>query len=330
MNPNTRWPLTGLASQGAVRCLSLSAWLALAVVGINAQAATPAAPGAGTAQAVSALDDDGQTLRLASPARRIVSLAPHATELLFAAGAGDRVVATVRYGDYPAAARALPQVGDANLLDLERIAALKPDLIVVWMHGSAAHQIERLKALKLPIFHSEPRSLAQIGDSLQRLGVLAGVAPQAEAAAQAYAAELAGLRQRYSGRPPLRVFYQVWHQPLLTVNDQHLISDMIRLCGGVNVFGRQPALVPSVSQEAVLAARPQVLATSTPDGLTDDSLQMWRGFQATSGLLRQAVVVPADLISRATPRALGGTRLLCEGLERVRAAGSSAGASAAR
>lgn len=329
MNRNTRRPLTGLARPRAARSLVWCVGLALAVVSVNAQAATPAAPGAGTAQAVSALDDDGQALRLASPARRIVSLAPHATELLFAAGAGDRVVATVRYGDYPAGARALPQVGDANLLDLERIAALKPDLIVVWMHGSSAHQIERLKALKVPIFHSEPRNLAQIGDSLRRLGVLAGVAPQAEAAAQAYATELAGLRQRYSGRPPLRVFYQVWHQPLLTVNDQHLISDMIHLCGGVNVFGRQPALVPSVSQEAVLAARPQVLATSTPDGLSDDSLQMWRGFQATAGLLRQAVVVPADLISRATPRALDGTRLLCEGLERVRVA-SSRGAAAAR
>lgn len=263
-------------------------------------------------------DDDGRWVALVRPAQRIVSLSPHATELLFAAGAGARVVATVRYGDFPAAARALPQVGDAQQLDLERIAALKPDLIVVWMHGSAAHQIERLRALQVPIFHSEPRSLLQIGDSLRRLGRLAGVPAQADAAAAAYAAELDGLRQRYSGRPPLRVFYQVWHQPLLTVNDQHLISDMIRLCGGVNVFGGQAALVPGVSQEAVLAAGVQVLATSTADGEPDDSLAQWRGFQRMAPVLRQAVLIPADFVSRPTPRALEGTRRMCEGLERVR------------
>ena len=268
--------------------------------------------------ALSAQDDDGHPVTLARPAQRIVSLSPHATELLFAAGAGARVVATVRYGDYPAAARALPQVGDAQQLDLERIVALKPDLIVVWMHGSAAHQIDRLRALRVPIFHSEPRSLAQIGQSLLQLGRLAGVPAQAEAAAAAYARDLQALRQRYSGRPTLRVFYQVWHQPLLTVNDQHLISDMIRLCGGINVFGRQAALVPTVTQEAVLSAQVQVLATSTPDGLADDSLGLWRGFRSMAPLLRQAVVLPADHVSRPTPRALMGTRQLCEGMERVR------------
>lgn len=280
---------------------------------------------AGPAHAmVSVQDDDGRTVTLPAPARRIVSLAPHTTELLFAAGAGAHVVATVRYGDYPEAAKALPQVGDATQLDLERIAALKPDLIVVWMHGSAAHQIDRLRALKIPIFHSEPRDLAQIGDSLKRLGVLAGEPSRGNAAAAAYAAELAALRQRYSGRPPMRVFYQVWHQPLLTVNDHHLISDMIHLCGGVNVFGSQAALVPAISVEAVLAARPQVLATSTPDGLNDDSLAMWRGFKAMAPLLRQAVVVPADFISRQSPRALTGARRLCEGIEQVRSGPAAA------
>jgi iron complex transport system substrate-binding protein len=273
---------------------------------------------------VSARDDDGRELRLPAPARRIVSLAPHATELLFAAGAGAQVVGNVRFGDYPDAAKKLPVVGDAVLLDLERIAALKPDLVVVWMHGSSAAQIERLQALHLPVFHSEPRRLDQIGDSLRRLGVLAGTGPAADAAAARYEAQLAALRQRYAGRPPLRVFYQVWHQPLLTVNDQHLIADVIHLCGGVNVFGAQPALVPQVSDEAVLAARPQVLATSTPDvrgqGADDEGVKRWRGWRHFEPVARRAIViVPADLISRQTPRILDGARLMCEGFERVRA-----------
>lgn len=272
-----------------------------------------------TAQPVSATDDAGQTLRLAAPARRIVSLAPHATELLFAAGAGERVVATVRYGDYPDAAKKLPQVGDAHLLDLERIVALRPDLIVVWMHGSAAAQIDRLKTLKLPIFYSEPKNLAQIGDSLRRLGHLAGSDAVASAAADAYAAELARLRQTYAKRPPLRVFYQVWHQPLLTLNDQHLISDVLRLCGGVNVFGTHSALVPQVNPEAVLAARPQVLATSTADGRPDDSLALWQGFKHFAPVQQQAVIwLHADHISRQSTRIVLGAQALCEGLERQR------------
>jgi iron complex transport system substrate-binding protein len=269
---------------------------------------------------VSVQDDDGRTVSLPAPARRIVSLAPHTTELLFDAGAGAQVVATVRYGDHPAAAKTLPVVGDAHLLDLERIAALKPDLIVVWLHGSAAGQIDKLRTLKIPLFHSEPRSLPQIGDSLRRLGVLAGTDAAAQTAAKAFDTDLARLRQRYSTRPPLRVFYQVWHQPLMTVNDQHLISDVIHLCGGVNVFGTQAALVPTVSAEAVLATRPQVLATSTLDGQVDDSIAHWRGFKAFEPIARQAVVtIPSDLISRHTPRILQGAQRMCEGFEQVRA-----------
>lgn len=225
----------------------------------------------------------------------------------------------MRYGDYPAAAKQLPVVGDANHLDLERIAALKPDLIVVWMHGNSAAQLDRLRALKLPLFHSEPRDLAQIGESLRRLGTLAGTRAQADAAADAFATELAALRRQYAARPPLRVFYQVWHQPLLTINDSHPIADMVRGCGGVNVFGSEPMLVPTVSREAVLAARPQVLVSSSVETREDETLSPWRGLSRFEPMARGAVVmVPADLISRASPRALQAMRQLCEGLEQVR------------
>lgn len=294
--------------------MNLNAGVAVAALTLLACAAPAhAAP-------VTALDDDGRPVSLAGPAMRIVSLAPHTTELLFAAGAGDKVVANVRYGDYPAAARALPVVGDSHGLDLERIAALKPDLIVVWMHGSSAGQIDRLKALKLPIFHSEPRSLPQIGDSIRRLGVLAGTQPAADAAADAYARDLAALEQRYRQRPPLRVFYQIWHKPLMTVNDKHLISDVVRLCGGVNVFGSHPTYVPTVSAEAVIAAQPQALATSTLDGQVDDSVGHWRAFKHFEPIAKQAVVtIPSDHISRHTPRILLGAKRMCEGFEQVRA-----------
>lgn len=274
---------------------------------------------------VTATDDAGRNVTLAAPARRIVSLAPHATELLYAAGAGPQVVATVRYADHPEAARALPRVGDANQLDLERIAALKPDLVVVWGHGSAVEQVERLKALKLPLFYSEPRRLPDIAASLRTLGRLAGTTDAANASALAYEAELQRLRQRYAGQSPMRVFFQIWHQPLMTVNDQHLISDVIHLCGGVNVFGTQSALVPMPSAEAVLAAKPQVLVTpageATPDGTINDSLAEWRGFKTFEPVARrQTVLLLSDHISRATPRVLLAADKLCQSLEGFRKA----------
>jgi iron complex transport system substrate-binding protein len=302
------------------------------VVVVVAWAAAAMAAAPGLSAPVSARDDDGQLVSLPAPARRILSLSPHATELLFAAGAGANVVGTVRYADYPEAARRLPRVGDAMQLDLERMASLKPDLIVVWLHGSAIGQIERLKVLKVPVFNSEPTTLAQIGSSLRRLGTLAGTDAAAQRAADAFDAELAALRQRYAGRAPVRVFYQVWHQPLITVNDQHLIGDVIKVCGGVNVFGSQAVRVPMPSAEAVLAARPQVLVSSYNDNggeaadaatlqhALNETLSPWVGFKAFEPVAKkQVLLLPADWISRQSPRALLAARRLCQALDQVRA-----------
>jgi iron complex transport system substrate-binding protein len=263
-------------------------------------------------------DDDGDPVTLPAPAQRIVSLAPHTTEILFAAGAGDKIVATVRYADYPPAAQRLPQVGDLQLLDLERIAALKSDLIVVWMHGNAAQQIERLRSLGLPIFHSEPHKILDVADSLRRLGKLAGTSDQAEGAAKAFEAEYRRLRDRYSDRPPVRVFYQVWDDPVMTVNDTHMISDVLRLCGGRNVFGYLIPLVPTVDVDAVVQARPQVLLAGLP-GREDGAMAPWlelKHFEPTErGFL---FVVPADLISRHGPRILLGAQKVCTLLDEAR------------
>jgi iron complex transport system substrate-binding protein len=267
---------------------------------------------------VSVVDDHGDVVTLSAPARHIVSLAPHTTELLFAAGAADRVVATVRYADYPPAAQKVPQVGDTQSLDLERIAALKPDLIVVWMHGNAMQQIERLRALGLPIFHSEPHKIVDIADSLRRLGKLAATDAQAERAARAFETEHRRLQSRYSKRPAVRVFYQVWDNPVMTVNDDHLISDVLRLCGGQNVFGHLDTLVPTMDVEAVLKAHPQVLIAGLPGG-EEGRLDRWREFKhfepVEQGLL---FTVPADLISRHGPRILLGAQRICTVLDEAR------------
>jgi iron complex transport system substrate-binding protein len=287
------------------------AWCALATTLL---AAWPA-----SAEPVSVVDDRGQRITLPAPARRIISLAPHTTEILYAAGAGSHVVATVRWSDYPPEAQKLPRVGDGLLLDLERIVALRPDLIVVWMHGNAQAQIDRLRALGLPIFNSEPKSIAGIANSVRRIGKLAGTETQAETAASAFEDQYRTLRVRFANRPPVRVFYQIWHEPVMTVNDTHLISDVLRLCGGVNVFGALGPLVPTVDTEAVLRAHPQVLLAGVLPGREDESLDRWRALRHFEPTAEQLLfALPSDFISRHGPRILQGVSMVCERLEQTR------------
>lgn len=269
---------------------------------------------------VVATDDIGRELRLAQPARRIVSLAPHITELLFAAGAGERVVGAVAYSDYPEAARSLPRVGGYGNIDMEAVAALQPDLVVAWKTGNRDAHLEKLAALGIPVYVNEPRSFDDVARSLENLARLAGSEAAGRAAAEAFEARKQALATRYAARPKVRMFYQIWDRPLMTINDAHLISDAIRLCGGENVFGSLPQLAPTISVESVLAADPEVIVASgmgeaRPDWL--DAWKRWPRLKATA--LENLFFIPPDLIQRHTPRLLDGATRLCEFLDEARA-----------
>lgn len=272
------------------------------------------------AAAAPVVDDDlGMRVVLQQPARRIVSLAPHLTELLFAAGAGDRVVGVGAYSDHPPAAKVLPRVGDSAMLDLERIVALQPDLLVVWQDGNAPQQLQRLATLGIPVYASRLGRLADIAATLRRFGTLAGTEVAAQARAASFEQALQALRERYSGRRALRVFYQIWHRPLLTVNDRHLISEALRLCGARNVFGGLAALTPTVDAEAVLAQDPDAIVTGSVDPRGPDNLDLWRGFPRLRATRRHALLtVDPDTLHRSSDRIVDGVRELCEKLDAVR------------
>ncbi len=264
-------------------------------------------------------DVDGTSIRLAAPARRIVSLTPHITELLFAAGAGDRMVGTAQYSDYPPAARSLPRVG-GHALDLEAIVALKPDLVLGWKSGNAAASVARLRALGLTVHLSEPGRIEDIAGELERIGLLAGTGAAADAAAKAFRERYAKLAARYSRRPPVTVFYQIWKQPLMTVNGKQIISDAIRLCGGRNVFEQLPVLAPTVTVEAVIAVNPEVIVASGMGESRPEWLDDWRRWTTLKAVVRDNLYfVPPDLLQRHTPRILDGAEKLCTHLEAVRA-----------
>jgi iron complex transport system substrate-binding protein len=268
---------------------------------------------------VAVRDDEGTTITLPQPARRIVSIAPHLTELLFAAGGGDRVVGAVAHSDHPAAARAVPRIGDSAQLDLERIVALRPDLIVVWRDGNSAQQLDRLAALKLPIYASRIGRIDDVASTLRRLGTLAGTPEAAQARAVSFEAEVRDLRARYAGRRPLAVFYQIWHRPLMSVNGRHLISEALTICGARNIFADQPLLTPTVAEEAVVQLDPEAIVTGSVDPHGPDNLDAWRRLPALRAVRGgHLVVVNPDTLHRMSDRVVDGTRELCEKLDRVR------------
>lgn len=277
--------------------------------------------GSGLARAqVCVTDDADRQLCLAQPASRIIALSPGATELVFAAGAGEKLVGVVSFSDYPPAAKKLPRVGSYKRLDLEAVLALKPDLIIAWRSGNPMEQVERLQAMGVPVYHSEPRRFEDISTTLERLAVLAGTEAVGQGAADSLRSGMDSLRQRYAEAAPVTVFYQVWEEPLMTVNNEHLISEAIRICGGVNVFGELGSLAPKVSREAVLAKDPEVIIAG---GMGEDDpswLEPWKQFSSLRAVQYDNLffVAPSTL-QRPTPQMLAGTRTLCSHLDTVRA-----------
>jgi iron complex transport system substrate-binding protein len=275
---------------------------------------------AAAAAAITLTDDSGRDLTLQRPAQRIVSLTPHLTELLFAAGAGGQVVGTVEYSNFPVAAGRIPRIGDSAQLDLERIVALKPDLIVVWGSGSAQRQLDKLLRLGIPVFYNEPRQLPDIARAVEQLGRLAGTEAVALPAARAFTARADELRRSYAGREPVTVLFQIWDKPLMTVNGDHLISDVIRLCGGKNVFAELKPLTPEISIEAVLTADPEAIVGVGGEAGQPENAERWKRWPRLQAVARgNLFFVHSDLISRNTPRILDGAQQLCRHFEAARA-----------
>jgi len=279
---------------------------------------TALAAGVSAHAAVTVKDDDGNTVTVQKPAQRVISLAPHVTELLFAAGGGSHVVGVVAYSDFPEAAKQVPQVGSNRELDLERIIALKPDLFVVWRHGSSERQIEMVRKLGMPVYHSEPHKLEDIPASLLKLGQLMGTDAVARPAAADLSSQLASLRAKYANRAPVRSFYQVWDKPLYTLNGEHIVSDALRLCGGENVFARLPVTAPVVSVEGVLQENPEAIFATAEKNY--GGVGMWKPYGSLAAVRNDNLfTIDGNLLNRSGPRMIAGAAMLCEKLELARA-----------
>ena len=264
-------------------------------------------------------DDTGQEVRLKAPAKRIVTLAPHAAESLYAAGAGDKLVGTVDYSDYPPEAKKVPRVGGYSRIDLEAVAALKPDLVLAWESGNNMTQVDKLKALGLTVYVSQPNMMANVADQIERLGQLAGTEATAKATAERFRQRLASLRAANADKPKVRVFYQIWKSPLMTVGGSQIISDAIKLCGGDNVFGMLSQMAPTVSVEAVLEADPEAIVATGMGDARPEWLHDWDKWTRMTAVKRGNLFhINPDIMQRHTPRILDGAEKLCAHLDIAR------------
>lgn len=265
------------------------------------------------------VDDAGRAFTLRAPAQRIVALAPHATELLFAIGAGEQVVGVSELSDYPDAARGLPAINSGVRLDIERIAALRPQLVVGWLSGNARSDLDKLLALGIPVFIAEPQRLDQLPETLLRLGRATGREKSAEQAAREFRTELDRLRAEYRNRRPLRVFLQISLHPLMTLNHAHLASDVLTLCGGRNIFAAQELIAPDVSLESVVLEEPEVILFSDALGTVEQLRDWWRERTAPRAVRDGRLYgFPAERVLRQTPRVLQGARQVCAALDAAR------------
>lgn len=269
-------------------------------------------------KAIAVTDDLQRTVELSQPAQRVISLAPHITELLYEAGAGERIVGTVGYSDYPEPARKIPRIGSFNKFDYEAITALNPDLIIAWHSGNPESQMRGIHELQVPVFYSEPVQLGDIAETIEDFGRLTGTMQIAGPQAERFRNRLRAVQQTYENRKPVRVFYQVWDQPLMTVNGEHIISAAIALCGGVNVFADMPVVAPHVDMESVLERNPQVIIAGI-NQQRSDWLQQWQRWPDIDAVAKGHVYgVNPDMMTRHTSRILIATGEVCEFVDKAR------------
>jgi iron complex transport system substrate-binding protein len=265
--------------------------------------------------------DDGQrAVILEKPARRIISLAPHVTELVFAAGAGDLLVGVSEYSDFPEEAKKITSVGNIFALDLERLLALKPDLVIIWGTGNAKLLAKKLRDNKITVFESEPHNYEDIATSIEKIASLSGTENIGANTAQQFRMRLKNLARKYrlqDNEKPVGVFHQMVKSPLMTINHEHFISKMIELCGGKNVFAELKDISSTITTEALLLANPDFIFNSGKNNQT--LVKEWANFPNLSAVKKQNLYsIPGDWLHRAGPRVLDATELLCKNIREAR------------
>lgn len=255
-----------------------------------------------------------------APATRAIALAPHITELIYAAGAGDKIVATVISSDYPPAAQAIPRIGDGLHVSVEKALSFRPNLVIAWLpYGAAQALASSLSSLDVPLIYSRPEKLADIPAEIVRFGKLFGTETQAGAMAHTLTQRLDALGARYARKKPVSVFIEVGTSPLYTIGGDPLLNDALQHCGGVNIYAAANVAAPQVSVENLLVKQPDVVITpAITTGAQDDARQRWASLKLPAALRGHVYAIDPDALFRPGPRLVDATEQLCRYLDRAR------------
>jgi iron complex transport system substrate-binding protein len=267
-------------------------------------------------QIYSVIDDNNQTITLNEPAKRIVSLTPHLSEIVFFLGHEEKLVARDSASDFPESIKHIPSIGNSANLNTEAILALKPDLILAWKSGNTQKQIKQLQSFDIPIFFSEPRTLNDISENMEKISVLLS-GNKNEEKIKSFTSRIKTLEETFSkNKENLRVFYQVWQEPLMTLNGEHLVSEIIKLCRGENIFSDQKILAPQVSLEALIQRNPQLIILGDKNKNVKSYWGKWKSIEAVRN--NNFIFVNSDLLVRPGPRILEGVEQVCQGINKAR------------
>ncbi len=252
-------------------------------------------------------------------AKRIIALSPHSVEMLFAIGAGDRIVGTVEYADYPEEALNIPRIGSYTGVQIEQVLALKPDLIIAWQSGNKLTDLKKMRSLSLKLFYSQPKDINQISEELIQLGKLTGLQDNAQKVANTVIKRYQSIKDIYQNKAPVNVFYQLWHDPLRTIGGDSWIDSMVNDCGGQNIFSTVQTPYPIVSLEAVLTKNPEIIIIPHHSGTIGDKTAIWDNWQEITAIKNEHVItINGDILHRFSPRAIDGLEALCQAIDKVR------------
>jgi iron complex transport system substrate-binding protein len=269
--------------------------------------------------ALTVVDDEHNKIELAKPAKRVITLAPSLTEMIFEIGAQDRLVGTVQHSNFPEAAKRKPRIGNHERFVMERVVSMQPDLVIAWASANNARQLQQLETLKIPVYRSEPRSLSDISKTITNLGILTGHQVEADKLAGEFNRRLEKLRESNSSKPRLKTFYQVWHQPVYTVNGEHVISKIMNLCGLVNIFAEAKVLAPKVTVESVIKHNPDIIIASGMARAQPEWLDKWRKWPAIHAVANNNLFfIDPDLIQRQSTRILDAAEIMCQQADQAR------------
>lgn len=268
---------------------------------------------------ISVVDFTDKTVQLKKPAKRIVALAPHIVENVFSAGAGEQLVGVVMFSNYPEQAKNITLVGGYEKINLEALVGLEPDLVLGWQSGNQNKIFQKIRNLGIPLYIDQPKSLEDVARVIRDIGVLSGNEQTSKQTAEYYLSELNILKNKFKSVAKLDVFYQVWNDPLYTINGEHIISDVIQLCGGNNIYADETIISPVINIESLIGRDPDVIIASGMGEERPEWLEDWKKWPQLNAVKKDNLYfVPPDIIQRHTVRILQGAKIMCEHLQTTR------------